>query len=127
MKRRTRDEIKRFRESVKIIVKSDNCPNPITTFDESSFPTYILDVIKKKGFPKPTPVQSQGWPIVLAGHDLIAIAQTGSGKTLGFLLPGIVHMKAQEPLKVSFLLFCFRLPKKKKSKKSNSIVDDGGI
>lgn len=92
--------MKAFRDSVRITVKSEYAPNPITTFEESSFPSYILDVLKTKGFAKPTAIQSQGWPIVLKGHDLIGIAQTGSGKTIGFLLPGIVHMKAQEPLRV---------------------------
>lgn len=38
---------------------------------------------------------SQVWPIILSGHDLIGIAATGSGKTLGFGLPMLAHIKAQ--------------------------------
>lgn len=37
----------------------------------------------------------QGWPIALAGRDMVGIAETGSGKTLAFLLPAIVHINAQ--------------------------------
>ncbi len=40
-------------------------------------------------------VQSQAWPIVLKGTDLIGIAQTGTGKTLSYLLPGFIHMDEQ--------------------------------
>lgn len=104
MKKRSSEDIRAFRENARITIKSDYAPNPITTFEESSFPSYILDVIKSKGYQKPTAIQAQGWPIVLKGHDLIGIAQTGSGKTIGFLLPGIVHMKAQEPLRVTMII-----------------------
>eukprot|EP00331_Platyophrya_macrostoma_P033345 CAMPEP_0176458270 /NCGR_PEP_ID=MMETSP0127-20121128/32488_1 /TAXON_ID=938130 /ORGANISM="Platyophrya macrostoma, Strain WH" /LENGTH=763 /DNA_ID=CAMNT_0017848797 /DNA_START=37 /DNA_END=2328 /DNA_ORIENTATION=+ len=99
VKNRTPEDVKAFRETAKITIKAGNAPNPITTFEESSFPKYILDVIKNKGFEFPTPIQAQGWPIVLGGHDFIGIAQTGSGKTLAFLLPAIVHIKAQAPLR----------------------------
>lgn len=39
--------------------------------------------------------QSQAWPVLLSGLDLIAIAQTGTGKTLAYLLPGFIHMDGQ--------------------------------
>lgn len=39
----------------------------------------VLDEIKKAGFEKPSPIQSQAWPILLNGEDLIGIAQTGTG------------------------------------------------
>lgn len=41
------------------------------------------------------PFQSQAWPVLLSGDDLIAIAQTGTGKTLAYLLPGFIHMNGQ--------------------------------
>jgi ATP-dependent RNA helicase DDX5/DBP2 len=43
-------------------------------------------------FPNPTSIQAQAWPIALAGHDLVSIARTGSGKTLGFLIPVFNHI-----------------------------------
>lgn len=42
-----------------------------------------MDEIHKQGYSQPTAIQAQGWPIALSGRDLVAIAQTGSGKTLG--------------------------------------------
>lgn len=39
--------------------------------------------------------QSQAWPIVLQGIDLIGVAQTGTGKTLSYLMPGFIHLDSQ--------------------------------
>jgi len=50
-------------------------------------------------FTEPTTIQKQGWPIAMSGRDMVAVAQTGSGKTLGFMLPAIVHINAQPPLR----------------------------
>ncbi|KAF7710396.1 hypothetical protein HF521_009268 [Silurus meridionalis] len=71
-------------------------PNPVYTFEEAfaHFPE-IMENIVRVGFQKPTPIQSQAWPIVLSGLDLIGIAQTGTGKTLAYLLPGFIHMDQQ--------------------------------
>uniref|UniRef100_A0A8C3A9B4 RNA helicase n=1 Tax=Cyclopterus lumpus TaxID=8103 RepID=A0A8C3A9B4_CYCLU len=44
---------------------------------------------------EPTPIQAQGWPLALSGKDMVGIAQTGSGKTLSYLLPAIVHINHQ--------------------------------
>lgn len=46
-----------------------------------------MDVLKKLGFEKPTPIQCQAIPAIMSGRDLIGIAKTGSGKTLAFILP----------------------------------------
>ncbi|TNN33451.1 putative ATP-dependent RNA helicase DDX43 [Liparis tanakae] len=71
-------------------------PNPCRTFLEAFelFPD-IMENIDRVGFVKPTPIQSQAWPVSLSGEDLIAIAQTGTGKTLAYLLPGFIHMNGQ--------------------------------
>ncbi|KAJ8925636.1 hypothetical protein NQ315_009481 [Exocentrus adspersus] len=55
----------------------------------------ILTEIEKAGFDTPTPIQAQAWPVLLSGEDLIGIAQTGTGKTLAFLLPGLIHIDGQ--------------------------------
>jgi ATP-dependent RNA helicase RhlE len=47
----------------------------------------ILKAISAKGYETPTPIQQQAIPVVLGGHDLLAAAQTGTGKTAGFTLP----------------------------------------
>uniref|UniRef100_A0A8C6LAK9 RNA helicase n=1 Tax=Nothobranchius furzeri TaxID=105023 RepID=A0A8C6LAK9_NOTFU len=71
-------------------------PSPCRTFLEAFelFPE-IMENIEQVGFAKPTPIQSQAWPVILIGEDLIAIAQTGTGKTLAYLLPGFIHMDGQ--------------------------------
>lgn len=73
-------------------------PKPVTTFEEASFPDYVLHEIKRAGFTEPTPIQGQGWPMALLGRDLVGLAETGSGKTLAYLLPGVVHINAQPHL-----------------------------
>lgn len=95
MKSRSEYEIRKSLEESKITVKGSNIPRPISTFEETSFPDYIMETLFSiKEFVKPTPIQSQGWPVALSGRDMIGIAETGSGKTLSFLLPGIVHVHA---------------------------------
>merc|ERR1719230_2540853 len=77
------------------IVEGRNIPKPVRTFEEASFPEYVLQEVARAGFQEPTPIQVQGWPISLSGRDMVGIAETGSGKTLAFLLPAIVHINAQ--------------------------------
>ncbi|KAH9742307.1 DEAD-box ATP-dependent RNA helicase 46 [Citrus sinensis] len=50
-------------------------------------------LVHNAGFSSPTPIQAQSWPIALQSRDIVAIAKTGSGKTLGYLLPGFIHLK----------------------------------
>ncbi|XP_019326666.1 PREDICTED: probable ATP-dependent RNA helicase DDX43 [Aptenodytes forsteri] len=71
-------------------------PNPVCKF-EDVFDHYpdVMANIRKVGFQKPTPIQSQAWPIILQGIDLIGIAQTGTGKTLAYLMPGFIHLTSQ--------------------------------
>nr|XP_023666518.1 probable ATP-dependent RNA helicase DDX5 isoform X1 [Paramormyrops kingsleyae] len=93
--RRSTQEVEEYRRSKEITVKGRDCPNPTMKFHEASFPTYVMDVITKQNFTEPTPIQAQGWPLALSGKDMVGIAQTGSGKTLSYLLPAIVHINHQ--------------------------------
>jgi ATP-dependent RNA helicase RhlE len=56
-------------------------------FTELGLSDPILLAIKEHGYTTPTPIQSQSIPAVLKGGDLLAAAQTGTGKTAGFTLP----------------------------------------
>lgn len=76
-------------------VTGKNIPRPVETFDEAGFPQYVISEVKAQGFDKPTSIQSQGWPMALSGRDVVGIAETGSGKTLTYCLPAIVHINAQ--------------------------------
>ena len=55
--------------------------------------------VRRQNYAAPTAVQAQGWPIALSGRDFVGIAKTGSGKTLGFVMPAIVHINNQSYLK----------------------------
>ncbi|MEO5969815.1 MAG: DEAD/DEAH box helicase [Bdellovibrionia bacterium] len=55
-----------------------------------------LELIAKAGFASPTPIQSQTIPIALEGHDVIASAQTGTGKTASFVLPMVERFFGRE-------------------------------
>jgi ATP-dependent RNA helicase RhlE len=55
-----------------------------------------LELISKAGFASPTPIQSQTIPIALEGHDVIASAQTGTGKTASFVLPMVERFFGRE-------------------------------
>ncbi|XP_077574173.1 putative ATP-dependent RNA helicase DDX5 [Stigmatopora nigra] len=93
--RRPIQEVELYRANKQITVKSRDCPKPIIRFHEASFPNYAMDVIAKQNWVEPTPIQAQGWPVALSGKDMVGIAQTGSGKTIAYLLPAIVHIQHQ--------------------------------
>lgn len=56
----------------------------------------ILEALKSEGYTQPTPIQSQSIPLLLKGNDLLACAQTGTGKTAAFALPIIQHLSQNE-------------------------------
>lgn len=64
------------------------------TFDSLGLNTDILRAINEQGYSSPTPIQQQAIPIVLSGEDLLASAQTGTGKTAGFTLPLLHRLNA---------------------------------
>jgi ATP-dependent RNA helicase RhlE len=66
-------------------------------FNELGLAEPILRAIGDAGYTTPTPIQAKAIPLVLSGGDLLAGAQTGTGKTAGFTLP-ILHLLSQKPL-----------------------------
>ncbi|KAL0344013.1 UNVERIFIED_CONTAM: ATP-dependent RNA helicase-like protein DB10 [Sesamum angustifolium] len=82
-----------YRRRHEISVTGDNVPQPFSSFEATGFPSEILREVQHAGFSAPTPIQAQSWPIALQGRDIVAIAKTGSGKTLGYLIPGFIHLK----------------------------------
>lgn len=70
-------------------LRSCNHKELLMTFDELQLLPQILKAIKGCGYDTPTPIQEQAIPAALAGHDLIGVAQTGTGKTAGFVLPAL--------------------------------------
>ena len=92
---RSERDVEAFRREKEIAVQGKNVPRPVHTFDEAGFPGYVMNEVKAQGFSAPTAIQSQGWPMALSGRDVVGIAETGSGKTLTYCLPAIVHINAQ--------------------------------
>ncbi|KAH9596271.1 DEAD (Asp-Glu-Ala-Asp) box polypeptide 23 [Schistosoma haematobium] len=76
-----------FREDFNISTKGGNIPNPLRSWAEMNVADELKDVIKKVGYPEPTPIQRQAIPIGLQNRDIIGVAETGSGKTAAFLIP----------------------------------------
>ncbi len=65
------------------------------TFDQLELSPPLLKAISEQGYDKPTPVQEKAIPLILQGRDLLAGAQTGTGKTAGFALPLLQLLHAQ--------------------------------
>jgi len=86
------EQVKAFQEKHKMNLtgRLSEIYKPIENFADFCTDAKIMSVVKD--FDKPTPIQSQCWPIIGSGRDIIGIAETGSGKTLAFSLPALEHM-----------------------------------
>jgi ATP-dependent RNA helicase DDX5/DBP2 len=91
-------KVEEFRKTHQMTLDGKNIPRPIMKFAHSQWPDKITKMFNDNGFENPTPIQSQGWPMALTGRNVVGIAQTGSGKTLSFILPAIKHILGQPPL-----------------------------
>ncbi|CAH2037388.1 unnamed protein product [Thlaspi arvense] len=84
-------------------------PNPSSdttsaaNFEELGLAEWAIETCKELGMRKPTPVQTHCVPKILAGRDVLGLAQTGSGKTAAFALP-ILHRLAEDPYGVFALV-----------------------
>ena len=67
----------------------------ITDIADTRLPDSFRTYFSKASLVQPTPIQGQCWPAILSGNNVVACAPTGSGKTLGFLLPMIPHVCGQ--------------------------------
>ncbi|XP_030515113.1 DEAD-box ATP-dependent RNA helicase 46 isoform X2 [Rhodamnia argentea] len=82
-----------YRQQHEVTATGDNVPAPFMTFEATGFPPEILREMHSAGFAFPTPIQAQTWPIALQSKDIVAIAKTGSGKTLGYLIPAFMLLR----------------------------------
>ncbi|MEP3389287.1 MAG: DEAD/DEAH box helicase [Reichenbachiella sp.] len=67
--------------------------NNIENFSDFKFNKQVLNAIAEAGYASPTPIQKKAIPLVLSGHDVMGIAQTGTGKTAAFVLPLLMKLK----------------------------------
>ena len=106
----TADEVLTHRNELGIIVHDETDAltyKTLKSFDYlkltlKPYCPFILDYFKSKNFKIPSPIQSQCWPPMLSGRDVIGIAATGSGKTLGFLVPGMLMLAANPKIVAEF-------------------------
>ena len=78
-----------FLDSHDITIHDPNAPLPCTSLADVPFPPPLVALLTAQGFASPSAVQAAAWPIASRGRDVLAIAKTGSGKTLGYLLPAL--------------------------------------
>ncbi|XP_045576385.1 probable ATP-dependent RNA helicase DDX17 [Salmo salar] len=95
VQRMSQYDLEEFRRKKEITIRGSGCPKPVSSFSQAHFPQYVMDVLIQQNFKEPTAIQAQGFPLALSGRDMVGIAQTGSGKTLSYLLPAIVHINHQ--------------------------------
>src|SRR4029078_8028536 len=83
------------------------------TFDSLGLSADLLQTVKEEGYIIPTPVQAEAIPLLLAGRDVLAAAQTGTGKTAAFTLPILDRLRhhantsfspARHPVRVLILV-----------------------
>ena len=88
-------------DDIPVEASGQGVPEPVTRFTNPPLDDHLLSNIELSGYKVPTPVQKYSIPIVMGGRDLMACAQTGSGKTGGFLFPilaqAFVHGPAAPP------------------------------
>ena len=95
----TDKEVAEFRKiNGEIKVRGLKCPKPIHNWYQCGLPDGCIEVIEKKNFIKPFPIQCQSIPAIMSGRDVIGIAETGSGKTMAYVLPMVRHIRDQRPL-----------------------------
>ncbi|KKU44073.1 MAG: ATP-dependent RNA helicase [Berkelbacteria bacterium GW2011_GWA2_46_7] len=77
---------------------------PTHSFDDFGLSNQIVERVIRRGYTTPTPIQDQAIPIVMAGDDVIGLADTGTGKTAVFLLPLIHRMLADRSQKALIIV-----------------------
>ncbi|KAI9262724.1 P-loop containing nucleoside triphosphate hydrolase protein [Sporodiniella umbellata] len=85
-------------DDIPVEASGHDCPQPITTFTTPPMNAHLLSNIQLARYTTPTPVQKYSIPIVELGRDLMACAQTGSGKTAGFLFPVFDQLFEKGPI-----------------------------
>ncbi|MDB5258320.1 MAG: box helicase [Chitinophagaceae bacterium] len=75
-------------------------------FNQFNFDSGLLEGLSSMGFNKPTPIQEQSIPIILSGKDIIACAQTGTGKTAAYVLPILNKILSTKKRHLNTLILC---------------------
>ncbi|CAE7447420.1 PL10A [Symbiodinium natans] len=98
-------------DAIPVQVSGENSTDvkPIVRFSEAKLVDSLFDNLRRCGYDRPTPVQKYSIPIVLSGRDLMACAQTGSGKTCAFMVPCLESLLRSGPPQQSRPRLCVEL------------------
>lgn len=77
-------------ENIAVKVSGDSVPTHIESFKNSGLREVLIEKLAKCNYTKPTPIQKYSIPIITSGRDIMASAQTGSGKTVSFLFLNLI-------------------------------------
>ena len=90
-------EVSELRRTMGVSVSGAQIPKCVCSFAHLTLPESILSVLRHLEFTSPTPIQSQAIPCALSGRNVLGLAMTGSGKTMSYVIPAIVHILGNEP------------------------------
>ncbi len=93
------------------------------TFDEFALDPQCHKGLRKMEIETPTPVQAAAIPLALTGRDIVAVAQTGTGKTLGFVLPSLTRIAQEGPRPCQMLVL---VPTRELCLQVHEVVDEIG-
>jgi ATP-dependent RNA helicase DDX42 len=92
-------DISALRKSMGISVTGSQIPKCVCSFAHFNLPEAIMSVLRYNGFTNPTPIQAQAIPCALSGRNVLGLAMTGSGKTMAYVIPAVIHVLGNEPAK----------------------------
>ena len=93
------------------------------SFDQFGLDQRCLRILKTQGIKEPTPIQAQAIPVALEGRDVVAIAQTGTGKTLAFALPTLTRLSASSASRTGMLVVT---PTRELAHQVNAVIEPFG-
>jgi ATP-dependent RNA helicase RhlE len=76
----------------------------MSNFEQFSLKKPLFNAIKDLGFTAPTPIQEEAFSVILSGKDVVGIAQTGTGKTLAYLMPMLDELKYSDQINPRILI-----------------------
>lgn len=89
-------DVETYKRTHEITTTGSNVPDPVMTFASTGFPPALMKELENAGFSSPSAIQAMTWPIAGLSRDVVAVAKTGSGKTLGYLMPAFLRLEKRE-------------------------------
>lgn len=92
----TSSDVAALRKSLGVSVTGSQIPKCVCAFAHLNLPEAILSVLRYLEFSTPTPIQTQSIPCALSGRNVLGLAMTGSGKTMSYVIPALMHVLGNE-------------------------------